>query len=565
MTQSAYNNPMSMNRKQRRLQEKKLKKQKGKAGKVQAKHEEVLIKNRGNDEVERLHMLGRKYMDEGDLIKATETFAQVMRLKPDHILTIEQMIIASQQLKRYDSAEVFLKALLEIAPEYTRAYGYLGKFYLAQHDEKMALKYLEEGLELFPNDSEILNGLASVYYRSGDDEKAEKYFKLAYENEKSLVNITSWINASHKVKDKDDYVFKELKKFEKNIDDTPIHNRPLFYSGLAKACNQLKDYDEAFKYHIKAAQVVRKSINYDARSHLSVMSLLTKYFSKNFFENEASQYKGSSSQEPVFIVGMPRSGSTLIEQMLDSHPDICGVGEAKFFGNYVTEQLKMPVNAKGATFPIEKAVKSAARNKTLDNLTHDYLEFLRAHDKNAKRFVDKALSSFLWVGLIALAFPNAKIIHCKRNSLDTCISGYQQVFNSYVQEYSYDLGELGLYYRGYAELMEHWHNVLPNRMLDVQYEEVVEDTEGQLRQILEHIKLPFDEKCLEFHKNQRFVFTSSAGQVNQPIYKSAMNKWAKYDKFLAPLIKNLGPYAPEESLYIIEKYKQSDIDDHFVT
>ncbi len=543
---------MSMNRKQRRLQEKKLKKKSGQLA-SQQRLSNTLQKYQGNKEVERLHALGRDYLNKGDLVRATETFSQVLKLKPDHILTIEQMIVASQQLKRFDSAEFFLKALIEIDPEYARAYGYIGKFYMAQQNEKKALEYLNKGYEQFPDDPEILNALALVNYRSSNSEEADKFYRLAYEQEKNIVNLSSWMSATHKVKAKSDYVYNELLKFEKTVNALPRHQKPLLYSALAKANDQLKDYDTAFEYYNRTAQAIRKSVKFNIQSHQFLLSGLKDYFSKDFFENEGRALAVDHSKTPIFIVGMPRSGSTLIEQMLDSHPDICGVGESNFMLNHVNGILEMPQKENGVSFPI----KNPATGYTVQKLATDYLAYLHAHNPNAQKYVDKALSNYMWLGIIFLAFPNAKIIHSKRNPLDSCISAYQQIFQNYVQEFSYDLTELGAYYKAYDDMMTHWHHVFPEKILDVQYENVVEDTEGQLRRILDFIDMPFDPRCLEYHKNQRFVFTASAGQINQPIYKTAVNKWKRYEKSLAPLVEALGTSAPKDSLYIVEKYKKN--------
>jgi sulfotransferase family protein len=243
---------------------------------------------------------------------------------------------------------------------------------------------------------------------------------------------------------------------------------------------------------------------------------------------------GDPTDVPIFILGMPRSGSTLVEQVLASHPKVFGAGELKDFDQVV----KTVFGPDGAVVAYPEFLPSFGAEH-LRRMGAQYLRRLRQHSADAPRITNKMPSSFFYTGLIHLALPNARIIHTMRNPVDTCLSCFSKLFSG-EQNFSYDLGELGRYYRKYTELMEHWRHALPpGVMLDVQYEEVVEDFETQARRIVAHCGLEWDEACLAFHKNKRPVKTASALQVRRPIYQSSVGRWLPYKDQLEPLLREL--------------------------
>jgi hypothetical protein len=245
---------------------------------------------------------------------------------------------------------------------------------------------------------------------------------------------------------------------------------------------------------------------------------------------------GEQSSVPVFILGMPRSGSTLVEQILASHPKVFGAGEIDDFGKAI---LGLSGAARRAITSPE--VVSLMSGEQLRQLGASYVGRIKAAAPAAQRITDKMLENFRFTGLIHLALPNARIIHTRRDPIDTCLSCFSKRFAENLP-YTYDLGELGRYYRAYEALMAHWRSVLPqNVMLEVRYEEVVADLEGQARRILAHCGLEWDPHCLDFHKTERPVRTASVAQVRQPIYKSSVGRWRAFESFLGPLLAELEP------------------------
>ena len=237
---------------------------------------------------------------------------------------------------------------------------------------------------------------------------------------------------------------------------------------------------------------------------------------------------GVASQRPIFVIGMPRSGTTLIEQILASHPDVYGAGELQALNQAVT---------RAGSFPYDLANWSVSN---LAQVAGDYLEQINRLAPNALRVIDKLPGNFLYAGLIPLLLPGARIIHCRRDPVDTCLSCYSKSFAG-EQLFAYQLDELGQFYRDYQMLMAQLRQILPpDQFIEVDYEAVVDDLEGQARRLIDFIDLPWNDACLAFHETRRMIRTASVAQVRQPIYTSSKGRWHQHAAHLAPLLIELG-------------------------
>ena len=308
--------------------------------------------------------------------------------------------------------------------------------------------------------------------------------------------------------------------------------------GLGKAYADLKDYPRSFE-HLRAGNAgKRATISYDEKSTLSLFDRIEAFFTRELLNNKTGG--GDPSAAPIFVIGMPRSGTTLIEQIIASHPMVYGAGELQTL-NDVILTVRGP---DGNTVPYPEFV-AALDAAALKQIGTRYVGLVRKFASKhgaakAEHITDKMPSNYYFAGLIHLALPNAKIIHSMRDPVDTCISCFSKLFSA-EQNHTYDLGELGCYYKRYERLMAHWRRVLPKgSILDVLYEDVVADLEGQARRIIAYCGLPWDERCLSFHETNRPVRTASATQVRQPIYKSAVGRWRIYEEHLGPLLAALG-------------------------
>lgn len=306
---------------------------------------------------------------------------------------------------------------------------------------------------------------------------------------------------------------------------------------LGKAFMDIGDPPQAMTHLITANRLHRQRLPYQSDATCKRLKNYGNCFGTIEFAQKL-KFEAPDSPAPVFIVGMPRSGTTLIEQILATHPEVYGADE-------LTTLPRLKNALIGRDFPDAPDSKDRlASSNRLAQLAKAYLDESRQHLDNPnglyRHLIDKQPGNFMFCGLISMVFPDAKIIHCKRNPLDTCLSCFSKYFVS-GQSFTYDLKELGEYYRAYDDLMKHWHNVLPeNVLIEVQYEDVIADQERETRRLLEFLGLDWDPAVLSFHETSRSVRTASASQVRQPIYRSSVERWRPYEKELAPLFEALG-------------------------
>ncbi len=313
--------------------------------------------------------------------------------------------------------------------------------------------------------------------------------------------------------------------------------RIFLHFGLGKAYADLGRQD-AFRHLLEANRLQRQRITYDEGATLGLLQRAADAFNADLMNAKAGL--GDHSKVPIFIVGMPRSGSTLVEQVLASHPQMFGADEITAFQN-VASNLEGPQGRQ--KWGTSESLASMT-GEQLRWVGTQYVRHIRTMAPNAERITNKALGNFLLVGLIHLTLPKARVIHVQRDPIDTCVSCFSKWFVN-LHHYAYDLAELGRYYRGYEALMEHWRRVLPKGvMLDVRYENLIDDFEPQARRLVAHCGLDWDPHCLDFHRTERTVKTASAAQVRQPIYRSSVGRWLDFREFLQPLLDALGSRAP---------------------
>ena len=298
---------------------------------------------------------------------------------------------------------------------------------------------------------------------------------------------------------------------------------------LGKAYADLGRHEDAFRQHQDACRLMRPHLDYDEAGTLAMFEQMAALFTRAAIEARAGQ--GDPSEAPIFILGMPRSGSTLVEQILAAHPDVSAGGELTLLRDIAAAMLGQPERALGLD-----AVGLRAVGAGYIQATHGLLQ-------GRRRFTDKMPANFLMVGLIRLVLPNARIIHTRRDPVDTCLSCFATLFGD-GQLYSYDLGELGRHYLAYDRLMQRWREALsPGAMLEVAYEDVVADIEGQARRLVEYCGLAWDPRCVAFQAADRPVWTASSAQVRQPLYTTSTGRWRPPAEVLRALLQGLDPSA----------------------
>ncbi|MCP3916524.1 MAG: tetratricopeptide repeat protein [bacterium] len=442
-----------------------------------------------------LFQRGRDEHLRGGLFEAEATYRKVLEFDPDHAAALTNLAVVLNRNGRAEDALAAARKSVELSPEFPEGHLNLGGVHLSLGEMELAAKHFERACELRPDfgDAHVVRTTLRKY-ESADDEHVREMEALV------------------------------ARRSSMDRRAAPLH------FALAKAYEDIGDYDRAFEHLSRGNRLHRASIQYDLEFHAGVMRRIAALHGAEFLGHGADP--SCSESAPILIVGMPRSGTTLVEQILAAHSGVTAVGEV---GDL--EAVTRSLCSKGDQSDFPEALAAATPAK-LALLGKRYVELLERRAPGAARVVDKGLSNFLHVGFLHRALPNARIVHCRRNPADTCLSCFKTLFSSHLG-YTYDLTELGQRYGLYQELMDHWHSVLPGGVLDVVYEDVVADQERQSRRLLEFCGLEWQDGCLEFHRAERRVHTASVTQVRQPIYKSAVARWKRYEKHLGPLFDAL--------------------------
>ena len=302
---------------------------------------------------------------------------------------------------------------------------------------------------------------------------------------------------------------------------------------LAKELEDTGNSQESFTTLSQGATLRRKHINYNIEDDLKTIAAIIESFGSSMF---ATPSKGLSTREPVFVIGLPRTGTTLVERILGSHSEVFAAGELNNFAVQMMSQLRQQ---SGANKLSRNELVLQTAKLDFKKLGQAYLDSSRPLTGHTTHFVDKMPLNFLYAGLIHLAMPNAKIVHVIRHPMDTCYAIYKCLFQD-AYPWSYDLEEIASYYLAYHQLMTHWNTVMPGVIYELAYEDLVEDVEQEARKLLDYCELAWDTRCVQFHQSQTASTTASATQVRQPVYKSSVNRWKSYEQQLSPLRERLG-------------------------
>jgi tetratricopeptide (TPR) repeat protein len=463
---------------------------------------------------------------------AARCYLRVLQLSPRHPETHNNLANVLLRQGHAERAIGYYRTAAEIKPDYADAYGNMGNAFLELNRLEESIEQNKRAIEIKPERFGSYNNLGVAYQALGQFEEATWAFERALElspNEGpihlNLANMDKFTPGDRRLPG--------LRRLLDNVDALDEEKKIAAHFAMGKALADLKDNDEAFEQFKKANALKRKTFEYDEAQRLAMHENLREKFSPELFRAHAEA--GDRSWSPIFIVGMPRSGTTLMEQVLASHSRVFGAGELETFKELIGEcakSQKVP--------PAYPDLVTQLSSERITELGKAYTTRVRALAPDAPHIVDKMPLNFVFAGLIHLALPNARIIHIRRDPLDTCVSCFSLLFTG-SQPFAYDLGELGRYYRGYETVMAHWHKVLPPGVLmDVQYEDLVGDLEGVSRRVLAHCGLEWEDACRDFHDTKRMVRTASLMQVREPLYKRSIGSWRRYEKHLGPLFDALG-------------------------
>jgi tetratricopeptide (TPR) repeat protein len=434
--------------------------------------------------------------------------------------------------KRYEEAITEYGRALAIKPDYVEAYANLAGALLGLNRYEVAVATCDRGLALRKDDPNVLFNKGVALSTLGRFDEARHAFEITAELMPRNARVHGALSETKQYTPGDRHLA-QMEALTRESASLPDEDRIQLHFALGKAYMDLGQHEVAFRQLLDGNGLKRRMTSYDECITLQQFDRIGEVFSAELIAARCGA--GFPSRVPIFILGMPRSGTTLVEQILASHREIYGAGELPDFEAAVAGCCESVTKS---AYP--EAVPALGAPE-LSGIGARYVAAITtgAEATNARRITDKMPGNFRFVGLIHLALPSARIIHIRRQPIDTCLSCFSKLFGG-DQPFSYNLVELGRYYRAYERLMQHWRRVLPQgAMLEVDYEEVVADLEGQARRILEYCGLDWDPNCLDFHETRRAVKTLSAVQVRQPIYRSSVGRWRPYRHLLAPLLEAL--------------------------
>lgn len=493
-------------------------------------YREVLVREPGN--VDALRLLAGIAMHARHWGDAEVLLQRALELAPDYYQGWVDLGRALQEQDRVEESLDALKRAIRLDASNSRAYAQAGNVcaFAGLHEE--ALDYYQQAVGKNPGDATALAGIGHVNKTIGHSDKAiESYRECIRRNPNQ--GEAYWSLANMKTfRFRDD----EIADMQERVARPELNNesRASFQFALGKACEDAGEYARAFDYYQQGNANRREREIFDLVQTIDTHDEFIDVFSEEFLTSHGNV--GCDSDAPIFIVGLPRSGSTLIEQILASHSQVEGTHELPELSRVAKSSGLQ--RADRAAYPRSLLV---AENDEFRELGEEYLRRTARHrETDAPRFTDKMPNNFVHVGFVSLVLPNARIIDARRHPIDSCLGSYKQLF-AQGQPFTYDLFEVGEFYLEYIRLMEYWDTVLPGKVLRVQYEEVVGDFENQVRRILDYCGLPFEESCLNFHETDRAVKTASSEQVRRPIYSSSVQLWRNYETNLDPLIEVLQP------------------------
>ena len=504
-------------------------------------------------------------LNEGRLAIAEQKCREFLKKNPTNVYAMSLLSDIAKKFGYYDDAEILLENAVKFSPDdgeirmkyalilrlkqkFTKTMEQVNilceKFpdnlsYQAQKaSEIMQNGYHSEAIDLFekiikenPYNFSAMTSKGHAEKTLGKTDKAIESYKSAYKikNDHGEAYFSLSNLKTYKFSDKElDVMKNQLKRV-----DLTLKDKAYFHFALAQGCEAIGDYEEAFKNLDMGNKIKKEQSKYTIEKMNKELQAQIDVCDEKFFEKLGNG--GHNANDPIFILGLPRAGSTLIEQILASHSMVDGTLELPNILSMAQSFRGDDIYGNLGNYP--KTMRSLTLEKR-EELGKSFIDDTRIHRKNAPRFTDKMPNNFRHIGLIHLILPNAKIIDARRYPLDCCFSMFKQLF-AQGQEFTYGLAEAGNYYNSYVKLMNHWNKVLPNKILRVNNEDIIDDLEGQVKRMLDFLELPFEESCIKFYETDRSVRTASSEQVRKPINKSGMDRWKPYAKNLKTLVDNL--------------------------
>jgi len=471
--------------------------------------------------------LGVTYQEKGDLVSAVNAYKNAIdndNNYPTAHNNLGKIFLASGEI---DSSIEHLECAITLKSDFADAHNNLGSAFLRINKLNDAIKSYKKAIALKPDFAVANNNLGIAYLRTGDPKLASKFFENAITITPGYATAHHNLSGVKVYKEKD----KQVSLIESLLIENNLSQKERIYLNfaLAKAYEDLGNHEELFKHLNEGNRIRKKEMSNSIADSEEHNELIKLFFNSNNINNIKLTYRDSLPIRPIFIVGMPRSGTSLVEQIISSHHEVYGAGEVNNFHNII-----MPI--------IEKHAVNENYNLKNDEfalIRKQYSNSLERFYANEKVITDKWILNFKTIGFILSAFPESKIVHLKRDARATCWSIYKHYFSDEGNRWAYDYQDLARFYKSYVGLMDYWHNLFPGKIYDISYEDLTSDQEKETRNLLKYCDLDWDENCLNFYTNTRAVKTASAVQVRNKMYQGSSDVWRQYSEHLKPLLDAL--------------------------
>ena len=469
------------------------------------------------------NLIGSANQNLGNHIEAENYFKKGLKLDPNNLALLNNLAMTYKNLLKYNQAEDLYLKIIKLNDKYINAFINLGNL-------KRDLNKFDEAIELYQKAEIISNNNPIVYYSLalahqgiGNFQKTISYSKKTLEINPNFTRADLLISQSTKYQENDEH-YHSLKKKIVSMKAKSFEMVDLCFS-LSKAEEDLKNIEEASKYMVNGNKIKKELIKYDVKEDLNLIRNIQEKFDKL----NISDINKKEKDPIIFILGMPRSGTSLVEQIISSHSKVFGCGELPILSNIIKNNFLTNKKTFG-----DSLSNIDQDHLTLEKLNLEYLNFIKNFSIKEEYITDKAPLNFRWIGFIKLIFPNSKIIHCTRDSKNNCFSIFKNLFEGGLN-FSYDQEDLVKYYNHYSKLMNFWKSKFQTSILDVKYEELISNNVSEIKKIINFCDLDFEDDCLAYHKNKTPIKTMSTAQARQPIYKSSLNSFERYKNYLTVL------------------------------
>lgn len=472
-----------------------------------------------------INLISLSFQNIGNFKMASNGYVQIINLDSQNKEAYNNLGIVFKLTKNYEDSKKNFENSLQIDPNFIDALTNLGNLYFELNDYSNAINYFKKALVINSKNALTHYNLGLVYQSIGEHEKAIEELNKVLDLNPTNTNADKLISRMTKYRENDNHV-KNMEYKLQNLELSDFQKIQLYFS-LGKAYEDMKNYEKSFKF-LKLANDNKKSLlNYNLKNEIKTFENLKNYF-KNF--DFKKQIK-SRNKKIIFIVGLPRSGTSLIEQILSSHSKVYGCGELSYMNDLIVENF------------YDQKILDIPKLKNLDEskikqLSRKYSEFVETFDKNSEIYTDKAPLNFIWLGIIKILFPNSKIIHCIRNPKDNVLSLYKNDFDGKLN-FTYNFDDLLEFYNEYFSLMKFWNDKFSDEIFDANYEEIIKNPKDQIEKLLNFCDLGFEDKCLKFYETKRPIKTVSSNQARQPLYDSSISSFRNYEVFMKDIFSKI--------------------------